>query len=665
MASRIFALNSPVLHCISVNVNGSITLSWVLPTDISSFNSYHIYRSNSASGPYAKIDSINNVNQLTYNDININANNQSVYYYIRCKSTSNTFTQPADTLQSIHLTVTNTGNGIANLVWNATKIPLLASSSNRYIIYRKNGTLNLWQKIDSTTLWVYNDTINVCHDTVYYRVEISDNSGCKSISSIDKKLFEDLVAPLSNGIDTVSVDILTGKVKIGWHPSQSNDVKGYIICHGSPCIALDTIWGRLSSVYTDTLFNPCNGAQGYKIAVFDSCYNTSLFSNIHNTIHLTSNYYKCENKITLNWTPYINMNPGISGYKIWVSKNGGIYSSITTLSSSALSYTINNLDDSTNYCIYVQAFESTTAITSSSCVKCYNVIHSINPSVLYLRNASVIGENQIEVKVFTDPSVYIKGYQLFKSQNPTGSFTQISTIPFNNLANFSYTDYNVNTSSNIYYYKVTSIDSCGNSGITSNTSHQILLKGKIYDSYTNQLDWTDYGDWAGNVEGYYIYRSVNGVFSSSPIGNIPPSIPGSTYQFLDDVQNYIDGNGKFEYFIKAIENQNSTYNFTEESNSNIIELVQQPNMYIPNAFSPEGLNKIFKPVAVFLGNENYIFQIYNRFGQLVFETDNPEIGWDGKYLNEFVKQGVYFYILRYSLPNHAIIQKKGSVTIIF
>jgi gliding motility-associated-like protein len=87
-------------------------------------------------------------------------------------------------------------------------------------------------------------------------------------------------------------------------------------------------------------------------------------------------------------------------------------------------------------------------------------------------------------------------------------------------------------------------------------------------------------------------------------------------------------------------------------------------MYIPNAFSPEGINKIFKPVAVFLSNENYFFQIYNRFGQMIFETNNPEVGWDGKYLNEFVKQGVYFYLLHYSLPNHTIIQKKGSVTVI-
>ena len=360
MVLQLYSLNSPVLHCISVNTNGKISLDWLAPTDVNGFNSYHIFRSNSALGPFIKIDSINNINQLNYNDLNVNATIQTYYYYIICKSNQNTLSQPSDTLQSILLTVTNTGTGIASLNWNPIRIPLLSSSSNKYLIFRKNGSLNLWTKIDSTLNLNYNDTINVCHDTVYYRVEIEDFSGCKSVSSIDKKLFEDVIAPISNGIDTVSVNIVTGKVKIGWQPSPSNDVMGYIICHGSPCIALDTVWGKLSSSYTDVLFDPCNSAQGYRIAAFDTCFNTSLFSNIHNTIHLTSNYSKCENKITLNWTPYINMNPTINGYKVLMSKNGNPYNTIATLSNNSLNYSIDNLDDSTTYCFYIQAFETTT-----------------------------------------------------------------------------------------------------------------------------------------------------------------------------------------------------------------------------------------------------------------------------------------------------------------
>ncbi len=665
MAFQLYSLNSPVIHCISVNQNGSITLNWTKPTDVNGFKCYYLYRSNSSSATFVKIDSIFNINQITYTDLNVNGNDQSFFYYISSKTTTNTITSPSDTLQSIHLTVINTGSGIANLTWNHIRSPLLPSSSSKYQIIRKNGVLNNWFKIDSTNQLQYFDTINVCHDSVYYRVEIYDNTGCTSVSSVDKKLFEDVIAPLSFGLDSVSVDILTGKVKIGWQPSTSVDVKGYIICHGTPCISLDTIWGKLSSSYLDVLFNPCNSSQGYKIAVFDSCFNTSLFSNIHNTIYLTSNYYKCENKITLNWTSYVNIQGGLGGYRIMCSKNGGNYAVLAIVPNNVLSYEIANLMDSTNYCFYIQAFNVGNNITSSSCVKCYNVIKSISPDFLYISTVTVVSENQIEIKLFTDASVVIKGFQLYKSESLNGTYNLISTLSYANLANYTYIDYDVNTSSKIYYYKFITLDSCGNQGRISNISHSILLKGKIYDSYTNLLEWTDYGYWEGGVDSYLIYRSVNGYFSLTPIATISPSIPGTVYQYLDDVKDFIDDNGKFRYYIQAKERLNSTYNFTEISISNEIELTQQPEMFVPNAFSPEGVNKIFRPVSVFMSNENYIFQIYNRYGQIIFETNNPDIGWDGKYLNEFVKQGVYYFIIRYSLPNGVIKQKQGSVTILF
>lgn len=665
MAIQLYALNSPVLHCISVNTNGNISLSWVIPTDITGFNSYQVYRSNSAIGPFVQIDVLPNINQLNYIDVGVNANNQYFYYYINCKSNTNTFSQPSDTLQSIFLTVTNAGNGLANLSWNPIRNPLLSSSSDEYMIFRKKGTLNSWEKIDSTALLLYIDTVNVCHDTVYYRVEISDFSGCKSVSSVDEKLFTDVIAPMTNGMDSVSIDIITGKVIMGWLPSTSEDVMGYIICHGSPCLALDTVWGKLSGSYIDSLYDPCSASQSYRIAAFDSCFNTSLFSEIHKTIFLTSSYNKCENKIFLNWTPYINMTPVLSGYKILISKNGSNYYVLATLNSNTFNYVVDNLEDSTNYCFYIQAFETTTGKSSSSCVKCYSIIYSLNPDILYIRTVTVIGENQIEVKIFTDPTNYLKGYKLLKSDNLLGPYIQIATIPYLNLANFSYNDYNVNTSSKVYYYQIVSVDSCGNTGLTSNTAHTILLQGKIHDSYTNLLEWTDYSDWEGNVEWYYIFRSVNGIFDANPIDKVLPLLPGSVYQYLDDVKDFISGNGKFEYFIKAIEKNNTTYNFIEESNSNKTVIIQQPEMYIPNAISPEGINKIFKPVAVFLSNENYMMQIFNRFGQIIFETDNPDVGWDGKYLDKYVNQDVYVYLIYYSLPNHQIVRKKGSVTVIF
>jgi len=54
-------------------------------------------------------------------------------------------------------------------------------------------------------------------------------------------------------------------------------------------------------------------------------------------------------------------------------------------------------------------------------------------------------------------------------------------------------------------------------------------------------------------------------------------------------------------------------------------------VFIPNAFSPnnDGKNDIFKPM-VFGNVSQYRFSIYNRWGEKIFETSDPQKGWDGK-----------------------------------
>lgn len=71
-------------------------------------------------------------------------------------------------------------------------------------------------------------------------------------------------------------------------------------------------------------------------------------------------------------------------------------------------------------------------------------------------------------------------------------------------------------------------------------------------------------------------------------------------------------------------------------------------MYVPNAFSPNNneLNEVFKPVARQV--HDYHVYIYNRWGELVFETVNPEEGWNGTSGGQKCLQDVYVYRLLYT-----------------
>jgi gliding motility-associated-like protein len=70
-------------------------------------------------------------------------------------------------------------------------------------------------------------------------------------------------------------------------------------------------------------------------------------------------------------------------------------------------------------------------------------------------------------------------------------------------------------------------------------------------------------------------------------------------------------------------------------------------MHVPNAFTvnDDGLNDEFKPIITeYL--MKYSFKILNRWGEKIFETNDPKEGWDGTFKGQRVQDGAYVFILR-------------------
>ncbi len=73
--------------------------------------------------------------------------------------------------------------------------------------------------------------------------------------------------------------------------------------------------------------------------------------------------------------------------------------------------------------------------------------------------------------------------------------------------------------------------------------------------------------------------------------------------------------------------------------------------YVPNSFTPnnDGYNSNFKPIFTSgFDPQNYTLLIYNRWGELLFESHNNEIGWDGTYGNNLVEEGTYVWVIQYN-----------------
>lgn len=123
-----------------------------------------------------------------------------------------------------------------------------------------------------------------------------------------------------------------------------------------------------------------------------------------------------------------------------------------------------------------------------------------------------------------------------------------------------------------------------------------------------------------------------------------PVFPGQTYTWFDQSS----GNVKVfpregKYFVKAsTECGDTILRFEIMDTSCLCEF------YVPNAFSPnnDGVNDVFG-IEAQCNLIEYTLKIFNRWGEVLYESNNMNDVWDGTYKGELVPVGVYFYLLEF------------------
>ena len=87
--------------------------------------------------------------------------------------------------------------------------------------------------------------------------------------------------------------------------------------------------------------------------------------------------------------------------------------------------------------------------------------------------------------------------------------------------------------------------------------------------------------------------------------------------------------------------------------------------YAPTAFSPngDGRNDVFRPL-LFGRVKSYRFTVYNRWGEVIYQTTEWQRGWDGKIAGVLQNNGVFVWTCTYQLDGDPIKTDKGTVTLI-
>ncbi len=86
--------------------------------------------------------------------------------------------------------------------------------------------------------------------------------------------------------------------------------------------------------------------------------------------------------------------------------------------------------------------------------------------------------------------------------------------------------------------------------------------------------------------------------------------------------------------------------------------------YLPNTFTPNGnsINDEFK-LSGYVQVKNFSMKVFNRWGQMMFMSDDPNKGWDGTYEGNLVPNGNYIYLVEFEDMNGKLNEKKGFIMI--
>jgi hypothetical protein len=322
---------------------------------------------------------------------------------------------------------------------------------------------------------------------------------------------------------------------------------------------------------------------------------------------------------------------------------------------------------SAEYEFVVQAKSRTDSVKPFSNMVSFTPGNEITTPVAVEINAiSVVEDKYITVDINTAifPKPFEKLYLLRdKPENADAlSFNIIDSAEYDENNFYSFVDDQIDPKLGLYYYMALVENKCKLND-TSNILTNIYLTGKRVEKYKDSIFfYREAMPYSNTTASYELFRVVNE--QELFISNAFTLINNSN---CIDVENFMNDGAQITYQMKS---ENDCY-------SNTVTIEHEPRIQFPNAFYPESVhiaNKTFYPIISFPSEDNYLFIIYNRWGQEIYRStlppvygqyDNPQGRWDGTFQGQPCPPGIYAFKVTFGYnEGTAKYSESGSVMLV-
>ncbi len=638
---------------VAVGDSGSVSLSWQWNGTSPSACRYDIYTSAAKSGPYVLEETVEDASQMTC--VHRKAGAQSVpRYYFVCSGS-----EKSDTVSTLSLYMENVQGRIARLTWmRPAHTGLHPDSLPSFTLYRR-GAGN--DPVTVTRQTFFTDTVTVCGDTLSYVLE-TKVAGCRFVSPLCEDYFSDYTAPDTARLDSVSLHPQHHYCELGWQASASADVFGYIayVYEDGIWKVLDTLYGAGNTHYIDSLHSP-DQVWEYRIASIDTCRNASPLGEVHHTLHLSATTQKCDSLVHLQWNAYDHLPGGCAFYEVFVSEEGGPFYCIGTGRGAEVRHTCGGLDVMHSFVFYVRVWNADSSCSSTSSLIPVEFYRQLGSGKVYLRSVSVTGDRQLEVKAYVPDSVDFRTVILYGKKSGESQFLPLDTsVKSGNT--YIWERKGLDVSHQTYLYQVGISDECEFPFAVSEVGNNILLTVSEPSDDENLLNWSSYDGFGRSPDDYTVYRKS----SEQSDFELLTVLPSVVALYRDDVWKNDGKSSSYLYRVTA-SGSHAELPFEEECHSNTVQVFKSSTTYIPNSFIPSSAiedNRVFRPVNLHVDATEYSFLIFDRWGQLVFETHHPDEGWDGNIDGKPARPGIYVYQLTYRIDAKNMFSRRGMVNLI-